>query len=181
MSIQIASYCGKSWLSDIIRLITYSQYSHSAALFSNDVDVEVNGKSHLIPAGSVIEAWQSGIRMVSSISEQHNPNTKVDVFELKHPMTKEQEQKIARFLILHLGRKYDVRNVCRFLPIVRLFARRPVASDYDRTHWFCSELVFEAFEAAGIQLLERCKPNEVPPRDIPRSPLLYLVKTLYTS
>jgi hypothetical protein len=181
MSIQIAQYQGKSLLSDIIRWLTYSCYSHSSILFTKDVEVDVNGKMHLIPAGSVFEAWKTGVRLTESINEYHCPSTRVDLFEFKHPLTDEQVKTVTRCLIQHLGTKYSWWNVCRFVPLIRLLLPQPMPFQYTRKHVYCSELVCESLAAAGVLLLERCKFFEVPPRDIARSPLLYLKKTVYTA
>lgn len=181
MSLQIANYRGKSPISKAIRLLTYSCYSHSAVRFTEDLDVQVANTLHFIPAGSVIEAWTSGVRMVESLSSQHDKGTIVDLFETKIPLTKEQEQKIAACLVLHLGTKYSYGNVLRFVPIVRLIMPEPLPFSYTRTHVFCDELVLEAFAAGGVLLLERCKFWEVPPRDVPRSPLVFLKDSAVTT
>lgn len=176
MSIQIANYQGIGWVSRAIKLLTYSQYSHTAALFADDMEVVVNGKTHYIASGTVIEAWKGGVRVASSIAENHVPRTKVDIFALKSPLTGEQEQRVARCLIEHIGTKYSYWNVLRFVPIVRIFMLDPPPFAYTRTHVFCSELVLESFARAPVLLLERCKFFEVPPRDPPRSPLLRFVR-----
>ena len=180
MSIQLANYAGKSFVSDCIKLATYSQYSHSAALFTQDMEVQVDGKTHFIAAGSVIEAWQGGVKLASSLSENHSPGTRVDLLEFKKHLTPEQEQRMAAFLVRRIGQKYAYLNVIRFLPVVRLIMPQPLPIRYNRRHVFCSELVLESTIDAGTPLLERCNPWEVPPRDLPRSPLVYLLKTVYT-
>jgi len=181
MSIQLAAYKGISFQSDCIRLLTYSEYSHIAVLFTDDIEVDVDGKTHFIAAGSVIEAWNpGGVRLVSSLSDSHTPHTPVDLFAFKTPLTREEEQKIVRTLIKHLGQKYSYGNVIRFVPIVRLLMPKPLPFAYTRTHVFCSELALEACADAGRWLLERCRFWEIPPRDVPRSPLLYLVKSVMT-
>ena len=66
--IKIIAYKGRSLTSKAIKLLTRSEYSHVAFMFDD---------------GSVVEAWDNhGLRKVSSISEQHSPNTEVDVFIL---------------------------------------------------------------------------------------------------
>lgn len=180
MSIQILGYRGISGVSDGIKLLTYSVYSHSAALFTADMNVEVYGKTHFIPAGSVTEAWKGGVKLAENMATNHKERTQVDIFELKTPLLPEQENRVAQFLVQNIGKKYAYFNVLRFVPIVRLLIRKPLPWNYLRTHVFCSELVMLAFNAGGVQLLERCQPWEIPPRDIPRSPLLYQVKSVWT-
>jgi hypothetical protein len=179
MSLQIAQYQGKSLVSKIIGLLTYSCYSHSAVLFGSDMEVEVGYKTHFIASGSVVEAWKGGVRLAGSLSENHEPRTRVDVFAPKTPLTTEQEKKIASFLIQNIGKKYAYLNVLRFVPIMRLLMPKPLPMQYNRTHVFCSELVLEGFGLV-VKLLERCQFWEVPPRDLPRSPLLYFVKSVWT-
>ncbi len=181
MSLQIASYRGISGVSDAIKLLTYSVYSHSAALYSKDMEVDVDGKIHYIHAGSVVEAWAGGVRLAGSLSENHTTQTKVDIFEMKTPLTPQQEQRIAAFLIRNIGKKYAYLNIPRFIPIVRLLIPKPPKYSYQRTHVFCSELVLEAWHEGGVPLLERCNYWEVPPRDPPRSPLVYLLRSDKTS
>lgn len=178
--IRIAAYRGKSFVSDSIRLLTYSVYSHIALEFSEDMEVDVGGKLHVIHAGNVIEAWSGGVRLVANLSEQHTPGTVVDLFCLKTPATEIQNQRLASFLLSQLGKRYDYWNVLRFVPLVRLVMPDPAPSVWTRNHVFCSELALEAFADAGIYLLERCKYWEIPPRDPPRSPLLYLQGSIVT-
>jgi hypothetical protein len=178
--LQIAAYRGIGLVSDIIRLLTYSQYSHLAVFFTENMEVESCGKLHCIAAGSVIEAWKGGVRLANSLSENHTPGTKVDLFAFNPPLTAEQERRLAAFLLTQLGKPYDYINVLRFVPIVRLLIPGAAPGIWTRTHVFCSELVMEGCAAAGRHLLERCKPSEVPPRDPPRSPLLYLANGVVT-
>lgn len=180
MSILVANYRGISLVSDAIRLLTYSIYSHSAAYFDADMEVTVDGKKHYLPAGTTIEAWSGGVKCADSLSQNHTQRTQVDLFATKTPLKPEQEQLIAAFLIRNIGKKYAYLNVARFVPIVRLIVSKPLPYSYDRKHVFCSELVLEGFKAGGVSLLERCEFWEVPPRDLPRSALLYFKKTVYT-
>ena len=178
--LQIAAYQGIGWVSKAIKLLTYSKYSHIGILFTEDMDVEVDGKVHCIKAGNVIEAWQGGVRLAESVSTNHTKGTMVDIFKLKTPMRPEQSRRIASFLVGQIGKKYDYWNVARFIPVVRLFMPKPAPSIWTRSHVFCSELALEAFSDGGIQLLERCLYHEVPPRDVPRSPLLMTDRTVKT-
>lgn len=181
MSICLANYRGISWVSRCIELATYSVYSHSAALFTEDMEVDVDGKIHLITAGSVIEAWEGGVTLQASISDNHKEKTQVDIFDFKTPLDDEQEQRMARFLIRSIGRKYAYLNVARFIPLVRILFPKPLPYSYTKRHMFCSELVLLASQHAGVPLLERCEAWEVPPRDLSRSPLLYFKSTEYTA
>lgn len=68
-----------------------------------------------------------------------------------------------RFCFQHLGAGYDWTSVLRFV------SRR---QGRNATRWFCSELVFAAFESAGIRLLERTRAELVSPAMLSLSPLL---------
>ena len=181
MAILVANYRGISGVSRAIELLTYSVYSHTAALFDSDMSVMVDGKTHDIAKGSVIEAWSGGVRLAGSLGENHTQRTQVDILELKTPLGELEEHRIAAFLIRSLGKKYAYLNVARFVPMIRAIIPKPLPYRYDRTHVFCTELVFEAFAAGGRELLERCNFWEVPPRDAARSPLLYLKRTEWTA
>lgn len=178
--IQIAAYKGKSFISRMIRLLTYSEYSHIAIRFMVDMEVEYSGGLRVIAAGNVIEAWSGGVRLAKDISAQHTPGTAVDLYEFKTPLTTDQATYMARFLVSQLGKPYDYPNVLRFVPVVRALLPTPPAYSWNRTHVFCSELAIQAGAEAGRPLLERCKAWEVPPRDPPRSPALMFSKTLIT-
>ena len=177
----LAQYRGVSWLSRVIRWLTYSEYSHTAVLFTEDMEVESTGSVHMLRAGNVIEAWSpGGVLLSDTLSSRHTPGTQVDLFKFKTPLRPEQEHRIAAFLVGHLGKKYDYWNVLRFVPLVRAIIARPAPSTWTRSHVFCSELGLEAFAWGARPLLERCKAWEVPPRDPPRSPLLMLDSTMIT-
>lgn len=178
--IQLAAYRGKSWVSRAIRVLTYSEYSHTAVRFMCDLEVGTDRGVRKIAAGNVIEAWSGGVRLVKDLSAQHTPGTPVDLFELKQPLTAGEATQMAAFLVQQLGKPYDYVNVMRFVPLARLLAPRPAAGWWTRSHVFCSELAMEAFATAGRPLLERCPSWEVPPRDPPRSPRLEFVMTVMT-
>ena len=179
--LMVAGYRGIGWVSDLIKLLTYSKYSHLGVLFTEDMNVQVNGRWHFIAAGCVIEAWKGGVKISDSLGANHTHGTPVDLFAFKTPLTPEQEQRMAAFLISQKGKGYDYWNVGRFVPIVRLLFPKPEPNIYLRNHVFCSELVMESSIEIKTPLLERCKAWEVPPRDPPRSPLLRFVKSVVTS
>jgi uncharacterized protein YycO len=163
--IQICAYQGTSLISRLIRWQTRSRYSHIATRFTADKWVKLGDSEKYVHAGNVIEAWEGGVRLAGNISTSHTPGTRVDLFEFAAPLTATEEQAVARFLVRQLGKGYD------YLAIVRFITREPV-NRWQKSRWFCSELVFEACLTAGRNLLERCAAWEMPPRDIPRSPLL---------
>ena len=163
--IQIAAYQGKSFISRLIRWQTRSKFSHIAIRFTEDIWVNLGGREKYIHAGNVIEAWKGGVRMATNISESHDLGTRVDFFEFVEPLTQEETQTMASFLVRQIGKGYD------YLAIVRFLTRDPI-SHWQKTKWFCSELAFETSLTAGRNLLERTDAWRVPPDWIPRSPLL---------
>jgi uncharacterized protein YycO len=133
------------------------------------------GKSKIVELEpeNIIEAWQGGVRLAKNISEAHTPHTKVDIFSYVEPLSQEQEIVATKFLVAQLGKNYDYEAIVRFL------TREPI-NRWNKSKWFCSELAFEASLVAGRRLLENCAAWEIPPRDIPRSPLLRLDRSEWT-
>lgn len=179
--IQLAQYRGKSKVSRAIRMLTYSIYSHTAIRFVNDLHVETEGREYFVRAGSVIEAWTGGVRMVSSLDAQHTPGTGVDLYELRTPLSLEQEQRLAAFLLTQVGKPYDYLNVLRFVPIVHALFPKPAPEIWNRQHVFCSELAFRAFLQLQILLLERIAAWKVFPGLLSYSPLLKHTDTHITT
>lgn len=163
--IQIAAYRGTSLISRLIRWQTRSVYSHIGILFTEAMTVKLANGTHIIPAGAVIEAWQGGVRMSRSLSASHEPGTLVDLFEFVTPLDETETMRAARFLCAQLGKPYDYAAIVRFLT-------RDPENHWNKSKWFCSELAVETFFTVGRNLLERCSAWEIPPRDVPRSPLL---------
>jgi uncharacterized protein YycO len=126
----------------LIRWQTDSIYSHAALLFNDTW---------------LFEADFDGVAE-SRITDFRN----VDVFDAEN-ITEEQKAVIYEFAKSQEGKKYDWWGVLRFIS-------RDKLPENDR--WFCSELVFAAFKAAEIELLERVEPWQVSPGMLARSPIL---------
>ena len=151
----IALYRGRSWISKAIRWQTRSVYSHAAWVMAD---------------GSVIEAWQSGVRHVANLSVAHTPETVVDLFSIPN-MIDHYRDHVEDWLISQLGKGYDYRGVLRFLT-------RRQGTNPDR--WFCSELVAEACNQKWLPLLRRIKSSSVSPGCLSYSPYLLYEKTITT-
>ena len=109
----------------------------------------------------VMEAWWDGVRK-GWFSEVHTPGTEFAVFSVE--VSKSQKVQIERFLSSQTGRKYDWLGILGFpLRNWKLESKK---------RWFCSELVFTAFQKAGVELLKNTHPSEVSPRLFLKSPLL---------
>lgn len=148
----IVFYRGTSMLSRAIRWFTRSHYSHVAYEQSN---------------GNLIEAWTHGVRMVADYATDHTAGTAVEWYRVEG-VTPEQRERAETFMRKQLGKKYDVRGILGFL-------RHRDIENQER--WFCSELVFEAFRQAGVELLARVPAFKVSPGDLNQSPRLILVKS----
>ncbi len=145
---RILLYQGRSLLSRSIKFRTWRDYSHAA--------LEIH-------ADEIIDAWKRGVRVIETPHEGHDPETIIHAFRVP-PLTDEQRMAIKYFAREQVGRPYDYRGVLRF--ISRRDPRR------QNKKWFCSELVFEAFLRAGIELLARVPSHRVSPGDLALSPLL---------
>lgn len=123
----IVLFRGTDPLSRLIRLQTRGEYSHAAWMLRN---------------GSVIEAHMRG-----GVVHSHSPfvrnATEIDVFAVRGE-TLGRRKAVEAFLREQLGAGYDAMAILRFLSKVN-------RDNYDR--WFCSELVAEACEEAGMPLL----------------------------
>ena len=110
---------------------------------------------------TVVEAWWGGVRK-GWFSEVHTPGTEFAVYSVK--VSEAQKELIEIFLKDQLGKKYDWLGILGF-PLRNWRLER-------KTRWFCSELVFTAFQRAGVELLKNTHPSEVSPRLFLKSPLL---------
>lgn len=177
---KLALYRGKSLISLAIRWVTRSQYSHAAFVFdaataSAAIALVRDGVKfrHLvwISEGSVVEAWQGGVRSNPSISSLHTLGTWVDLFVFDPPLTTDQEKRLIQALVGQIGDPYDYKSVLRFI------TRRPAKED---DAWFCSELCFQDCRDIGAELLRRVEAWAVPPHWLQMSPRVKFEKSIIT-
>lgn len=154
----IALYKSRSLISRAIQLFTWSEYSH-ASYVRDDGSLEVESW------------WRGGVQAHGTLGEMHG-EAEVDLFRVA--VTVEQTRQIEEFLFSQLGRAYDLHGVAHFIS-----RHGPHAGDQER--WFCSELVFAAYAAAGIELLSRIPAWKVSPALLGCSPLLSFVGTHQTN
>lgn len=152
------------FVAKLIRWQTRGKYVHASVILH-----------HETPTLLRIESMQgSGVRMLPVPKHE---DSDVDYFRVE--ATKEQERKVLEFLTSQLGQDYDYKMVLRFVPtLLDLFwtKRRVTESRSSKRKWFCSELVFAAYQHAGISLLRETEPFEVSPDLLSRSPLLIPIK-----
>lgn len=140
---------GRGIISALIRWQTRGAYSHAALLMRD---------------GRIVESWQGvGVR-VKTLDDW----TGVQAFDIPS-MTDTQWDEAIAFAVSQTGRGYDYWAIARFV------SRRRMP---DNNRWFCSELVFEAFKSAGVNLFDRIEPWAVSPALLGISPLLSLVVSL---
>lgn len=139
----ILLFRGQGVISALIRWQTRGAVSHAAIL---------------LPDGRVLEAWQGdGVRIKTLESWKD-----VEAYEIEGA-TELQWADAIQFAELQVGRGYDYLGIIRFIS-------RKYLPENDR--WFCSELVYKAFEVAGIKLFERINASEVSPGLLRVSPKL---------
>jgi uncharacterized protein YycO len=137
----IILFKGRGFISQMIRWQTRSRFSH-AALRMRD--------------GRIVEAWQGkGVR-ITELTDYAD----VEVFRVPS-MSDEQWDKAIAFACAEVGKGYDYWGVIRFV------SRRLLPTT---ERWFCSELVFAAIRAAGVNLLQNVHPEQVAPGAIALSP-----------
>lgn len=147
----IALYKGISAVSRLIRLRTWSDYSH-ASWIDDSFDFE-------------IEAWHRGVTQTDVPFSNHTPGTQVDLFDYALPT--DQRCAAVRFLRLQIGKPYD-------WPGLLLFGR---AQAKPNRSWFCSELLFAALDHVHESPLQRIKQSQVYPGLLSYSPRLVYLRT----
>jgi uncharacterized protein YycO len=145
---KILLFRGTGVIDALIRWQTWGKYAHAAILLPD-------GKT-------LIESvpWY-GVRM-----RQITDFDRIDVFDVPS-YSKEQIDKAVDFARTQIGKKYAYLDIIRF--IIR-------TKGNEQNSWFCSELVFAAFQKAGIDLLARIPAWKVSPQGLSTSPLMVELK-----
>jgi uncharacterized protein YycO len=145
---QILLHHGTGIINSLIRWQTRSHYAHASVLLHDDDNVIVQS----LPGKGV---------HVTRLSPHDWRG--VDRF---HVVTSKAFEAVAsQFLLSQVGRKYDYSGVIRFLTREK---------SVNNQRWFCSELVYAAFSAAGLPLLNCREAYKVSPALLALSP--YLIK-----
>jgi uncharacterized protein YycO len=143
---KILLYKGRGLISWSIRWFTRSRFSHAAIM---------------LPNGDVIEAWQGAGVRITQLKSRKN------VVSLATDLNPEQAAAVESFLLNEVGSPYDYWNILGFI------TRRPRRSN---RAWHCSEIVYAAYQAAGVNLLgPSVNAWEVTPGMLYTSPLLTVV------
>lgn len=147
---------GISFISKLIRYYQFG-YPYTHAFYIHDIN-------NLI----ITEAWHLPLRRggrvyyKAPITLNHSKGTEITIYSLN--ITKEQKEKIEKFLEEQKDKKYDYLGLLSF-PFRN-------CNFNNKKRWFCSELVYAAFLSAGIELLRNVKPCEVDIKTLLSSPLL---------
>jgi len=152
----ILLFRNKTLMSKIIQWGTNSKYSHVA--------VCANAEMNLL-----IEA-QGSVR-AADIRTMNN----YDIFRIKAGH-RYNLNKVVSFLVSKLNEKYDYAGVI-FLGIMKLFRLNKLANKWQKDRdYFCSELVYEAFKAGGLQIVDKESAGVVSPADIANSDIIEDIK-----
>jgi len=167
----IALYKGISFTSRIIKIRTWSEYSH-ASWTDDDESIFRAWKEGFEPDSSVIESWHiGGVRYNFSINIGHTPGTVIDLFSID--LTPSEREGLREFLLNQVGKKYDFKGCLNFIT-------RRKESPAGQKRWFCSELVFAGFVHIRKPLLLRIPAWKVYPGLLAYSPLLRKQGTIIT-
>jgi len=144
---RIALFRSKSFISRAIRWQTRGDFSHAAIVSDG---------------GTLWEAKEFvGVHRLDHFMDAVDPGETFEMFRVE--TTPHQTRMMIDWLNAQCGHKYDYRAVLRFL------TREPVEEDGD---WFCSELAFEAFYQAGVELFRDTRGWQVCPDMLKRSTLV---------
>ena len=159
MKIFILQYKGTSFISKLIKAVTWSKYSHTAIAHGG--------------TGWCVEAWEKGgITMAASPWENHKPNTEIDVYSFK-PDWIYQNRQIWKAALAMTEYKYDFISLLGFLPILRHFWKD------DPKKFFCSHLVAQVCSAGDSPLFSEQTPlYKISPGLVPWSPRLKYAATV---
>lgn len=145
---------GTALISWLIRLVTFSKYSHCL------IYIKGNPKEK--------EVWEAdGDKSLSYIPLDEKVKKQTDFYEIIEPFS---EEELESYMDLMVGAKYDYLDLVRCLLIEtsgiwKKFVRKIIPIDEKKL--ICSEAVREAFRYAGVDL---CEGNRLPtPKDISKS------------
>jgi len=148
----ILLFRNKTLMSKIIQWGTNSKYSHVAVCVDADMFLAIEAQ------GSVRAA---DIRAMANY----------DIFRIKKGYNYSLNKSIS-FLVSKLNEKYDYAGVI-FLGIMKLFRLKKMANKWQKDRdLFCSELVYLAYEAGGLEIVDKESAGVVSPADIANSTII---------
>ncbi len=148
---EILFFRGKGLINSLVRWQTNSPYAHVAIRISDKADLIIESTpKHGVRYRSIqAHEWAAGgiDRFKCMVDIESTPGF----------------TDLIRFAEAQIGKKYDFQGIFRFLT-------RAKGTEPER--WFCSELVFASFLAAGLHLLAVDEAWRVTPGALSWSPLL---------
>jgi len=157
IKVYIGASKGISFTSRIIKWYQWGEpHTHIFYIVGNPIV-----KNPLVIESFEKPLFKGGVRK-GRFFDLHTEGTEYDVYSVL--VTYEQKEKIEEFLEDKIGHKYDYLGILGFE-----FRSKNMQS---KKRYFCSELVFSAFQHAGINLLANTFPSQVSPALFIKSPLL---------
>ncbi len=155
----ILLYKGTGFVSKLIKWKTSSPYSHVSVIVGAETNLAIESNT-----GS-----QSGVRAVDIRKVKAED---IDIFRVKAGKVFAAE-KVISYLVDSLGSKYDIPGVF-WLGIMKVFNLKEKANQFQKDKdYFCSELVYEAFNSAGLDIVPEVGEADITsPGDIARSSVL---------
>lgn len=149
----------RSWLGIAIRLITRSRWNHCGVFISSTEVIEATYKG----------VFQSNVSKFLDMAK--NGHGCYNIYRVK-TIDENQMNTVIKFVQNQLGAKYDNMQFARVLLMLLLKIPRKIQFHDPARKWLCSELVAEAFEAAGILFSNKIKPDNTIPGDISKSSIV---------
>lgn len=147
----ILLFTASSGIGKIISWGTNSKYSHIAICVSPKMNLLIEAQA----------GW--GVHALDT----RQVKRPYDVFRVKEEFSYDLE-KVISFLVANLNRKYDWGGVI-YLGLLKVLHLKRKANKFQKDKdYFCSELVYLAFKAGGLILLEE-KAGIASPGDIAKS------------
>ncbi len=149
---------GNKRISDVIKYLTQSTWSHAAFYIGKDAAKTLEPEREGPPINLFIEAHAKNGVITTPLSDYASFNTRIC-----RPvgLALEDRKRLVDFMVQSLGKKYDIRNVIdlmRYLiphpPVPIRWRRRMLAlGSGDPTRAICSTLIAQAFQSVHYPIL----------------------------
>lgn len=163
-SCDILLYKGKGFTSWLIQVFTGSDYNHVAVVVDPRLFLAIESNT----------GHQSGVRAL----DLRQLNFKeIDIFRVKSTDAYDRAEAVS-YLVGRLGSHYDWAGVIwlgllKTLSLLTFITWKPFNYFQKQKDYFCSELVYEAFAKAGLDIVPQVDAADITsPGDIAESPLI---------
>lgn len=168
-SFDILLYKGTSFTSKLIKWGTTSPYSHVAVVVDPEMNLGIESNT----------GHQCGVR---AFDLRKLDQETVDAFRIKPGFSFDSKQVIS-YLVNGLGAKFDFIGVSwlgmmKAASMLTGFTKLTQYNEFQKSKdYFCSELVYEAFASAGLDIVPQVGASDITsPGDIARSERLMAVE-----